>query len=84
MKNKLTPKILSFLLVIATLMTALPLSIFAEEIRSESETSEEVYIKSVRLAEAKTREEAKAELESEGYIYTIQISLTTCLISGNH
>ena len=69
MKKKLIPKIISLLLVIATLITALPVNVFAEEIRSESEASEEIYIKSVKLSEAKTREEAKSKLESEGYIF---------------
>ena len=68
MKNNLITKIVTLLLVIATLMTALPLSVFAENVKSESEASEEIYIKSVKLAEAKTREEAKAKLEDEGYI----------------
>ena len=59
----------SSLMILATLMTALPLRIFAEEIRSEAEAEEETYIRSVKLTKAKTRAEAKEVLEAEGYIF---------------
>ena len=70
MKNNVSFKIISFLIVIATLITTLPLTVFAEEIKTEeSADAVEIYIKSVKLAEAKTGEEAKAILEEEGYIF---------------
>ena len=69
MKNRIAPKMIALLLILATLMTALPLRIFAEEIRSEAEAEEETYIRSVKLTKAKTRAEAKEVLEAEGYIF---------------
>ena len=70
MKNNVSFKIISFLIVIATLITTLPLTVFAEEIKTEeSADAVEIYIKAVKLAEAKTGEEAKAVLEEEGYIF---------------
>ena len=72
MKGKLYSKIISLILAIATLITVLPLTAFANEIKNEGDTSSgtsEVYIKSVKLAQAKTREEAKDALEKEGYIF---------------
>ena len=65
MKNKLRLQIISLLLVLTTLMTALPLSVFAEELKGEE--AEELYIKSVKLVRAKTAEEAGALLKEEGY-----------------
>ena len=59
MERKLWFKIVSLLLVVATLVTAVPITVFAE--------TEEVYIKSIQLAQAETQEEAKAMLEAEGY-----------------
>ena len=64
MRNKWGVKILSMLLILATLTTMLPMSILADEIRGT-----EIYMKSVKIAQAKTREEAKGLLESEGYIF---------------
>ena len=72
MKSKLYTKIISLILVITTLVTVLPLTVFADEIKGESSAAgetQEIYIKSVKLAEAKTGEEAKAILEEEGYIF---------------
>ena len=57
-------KIVSLVLVISTLLTALPMAAFAEGAETE-----EIYIKSVRLAQAKTKDKAKTLLESEGYIF---------------
>ena len=72
MKRKLHAKIISLILVIATLVTVLPLTVFADEIKNEGDTASgtnEVYIKSLKLAQAKTKEEAKDALEKEGYIF---------------
>ena len=57
-------KIVSLVLVISTLLTALPITTFAE-----GSENGEVYIKSVQLARAETKAEAKALLEDEGYIF---------------
>lgn len=57
-------KIVSLVLVLSTLLAALPITVFAEEADSE-----EVYIKAVRLARADTEEEAKALLEADGYLF---------------
>ena len=57
-------KIVSLVLVISTLLTALPTTAFAE-----GSENGEVYIKSVQLARAETKEEAKSLLEDEGYIF---------------
>ena len=57
-------KIVSLVLVISTLLTALPITAFAE-----GSENGEVYIKSVQLARAETKEEAKSLLEDEGYIF---------------
>ena len=64
MKKKLWQKIVSLMLVITTILAAFPTTVFAEETESE-----EVYIKSVQLARADTKEEAKTLLEDEGYIF---------------
>ena len=70
MKIKISWKIISLLLVIATLITTLPLTVFAEELKKEeSDETVEVYIKSLKLAQAKTSEEARVILEEEGYIF---------------
>lgn len=50
MKIKLSCKIISIVLVIVTLMTALPLNIFASELNDEKGEEQEVYIKSVKLS----------------------------------
>lgn len=57
-------KIVSLVLVISTLFSTLPMTAFAEGAEAE-----EVYIKSVQLARAETKEEAKSLLENEGYIF---------------
>ena len=67
MKKRLLTKIVTVLLVVATLLTALPMSVFAET--AGEATKEEVYIKSIKLARAKKQEEAKQILEKEGYIF---------------
>lgn len=65
MKNKLCFQIISLVLVLATLLTALPMSVFAEELSGETEDEE--YIKSVKLVQAKTADEAKLILKEDGY-----------------
>ena len=67
MKTKLYGKIISLILVIATLVTTLPLTVFAQTIEIEKE--KELYVKSIKLAQAKNKYEAKAILEGEGYIF---------------
>lgn len=70
MKIKISWKIISLLLVLATLITTLPLTVFAEELKTEeSDDTVEVYIKSFKLAQAKTSEEARVILEEDGYIF---------------
>ena len=72
MKNKLFLKLISLVLVIITLATALPLNVIAEALEGEEKV--ELYIKSVKLAQAKTKEEAKSILEDEGYIAPVERS----------
>lgn len=67
MKAKLYGKIISLILVIATLVTTLPLTVFAETV--EVEKTKDLYVKSIKLAQAKTEDEAKAILEGDGYIF---------------
>ena len=67
MKKQLVTKIVSVLLVMATLLSVLPMNIFAETVQKA--TAEEVYIESIKLARAKTRNEARQILEKEGYIF---------------
>lgn len=67
MKAKLYGKIISLILVIATLVTTLPLTAFAETV--EIEKNNGLYVKNIKLAQAKTKEEAKTILEDEGYIF---------------
>lgn len=71
MKIKISLKMISFLLVLATLLTTLPLIVFAEEIRSEGEGVEvtETYLKDVKLVQAATKEEAKTKLGDSGYTF---------------
>ena len=57
-------KIVSLVLVISTLFSTLPMTAFAE-----GAAAEEVYIKSVQLARADSKVEAKSLLEDEGYIF---------------
>ena len=67
MKIKFSWKIISLLLVVATLMTTLPLSVFAEEIKSGGNDATELYLKEVKLVQAKTADEAKRILSQSGY-----------------
>ena len=62
-------KVIAFLLMLATLMTALPLAAFAQE--ASSEAKEEVYLKSIKLEEG-SKEDAKAALAADGYIFLDQ------------
>ena len=52
--KKMWIKLVAMVLVISTLLTALPITTFAE-----GADTGEVYIKSVQLARAETKEEAK-------------------------
>ena len=67
MKRKLSWKIVSLILVLATLMTSLPLTVFAEEINNGDSAAQELYIKEVKLVQAKNREEAANLLALNGY-----------------
>ena len=67
--KKIWIKLISVFLVLATLFTALPLTVFAAENGPAASTGNEVYIKEVKLAEANTGDEAKKILESEGFIF---------------
>ena len=67
MKTKLYGKIISLILVLATLFTTLPFTVFAEAV--EIEKNKDVYVKSIKLARAKDKGEARAILEGEGYIF---------------
>ena len=69
MKIKIRWKLISLFLVLATLMTTLPLTVFAEEIKNETESEEitEIYIKEVKLVQAKSDDEAKNILSKSGY-----------------
>lgn len=67
MRKSFGIKILSILLVIATLMVSLPLNVLAEEIQAIE--TKEVYMKSIKVAQATTKAQAKELLEKEGYIF---------------
>lgn len=67
MKTTFSVKIISVFLVIATLMVSLPLAIFAEN--AQGTAGKEVYIKSIKVAQANTKEQAKSLLEAAGYIF---------------
>ena len=69
MKKHVLIKLLSVLLVMATLLTALPISAFAESAANPAALGKEVYIKDIKLTQAKSKEEAKVMLEEEGYIF---------------
>jgi hypothetical protein len=69
MKKHFLMKLLSVLLVMATLLTALPISAFAESAENPAASGNEVYIKDIKLTQAKSKEEAKVMLEAEGYIF---------------
>ena len=62
--KKMWQKFVAIVLVISNLITALPINTFAQDAENG-----EVYIKSVQLARAETKEEAKSLLEDEGYIF---------------
>lgn len=66
--KKLCWKIIAVLLVFATLMTSLPLSAFAEEKQGGTEMVDDLYIKEIKLAQAKTKDEARDILEADGFI----------------
>ena len=82
MKAKLYGKIISLILVIATLVTTLPLTVFAETI--EIEKSKGLYVKSIKLAQAKTEDEAKAILEGDGYIDLVNVKCDPEVIYSFH
>ena len=59
MKMRLIIKIISMLLVLATLLSALPMNVLAETVKGDTS---ELYVKSIKLVQAKTKEEAKRSL----------------------
>ena len=63
MKKSLFIKLISALLALATLMASLPMSVFADAAEPE------LYMKSIKLAQANTKEQAKSLLEADGYIF---------------
>ena len=65
MKQTFCRRLISFVLVLATILTALPLTVFSDAVQEDG--TEDLYIKSVKLVQAKTKEEAKAILKEEGY-----------------
>ena len=67
MKERLFGKIVCLLLVLATLLSTLPMSVFAEEIGGAE--VQERYIKEIKLAQAGSKTEARCILEGEGYIF---------------
>ena len=69
MKITFSCKLITFILTIVTLLTALPLTAFAQE--GESVENDELYLKSVKLAQGK-KEEARAALLADGYIFLDQ------------
>ena len=69
MKKHVLIKLLSVLLVAATILAALPVSAFAESAANPAASSNEVYIKDIKLTQAKSKEEAKEMIEAEGYIF---------------
>ena len=69
MNRNLSLKILSVLLVIATLMASLPLGVFAEEIKTDDATEAEVYIKEVKLVQSDDKDWAKMLLKNNGYTF---------------
>ena len=64
--KKWSVKIISMVLVLATLISVVPLNVFAAE---EQVVAAEVYVESIKMAQAKTKEEAKALLEIDGYTF---------------
>ena len=69
MKFTFSCKLIAFILTIATLLTALPLTAFAQD--GESVENDELYLKSVKLAQGK-KEEARAALLADGYVFLDQ------------
>ena len=70
MQKRVYCKIVSLILVLATLVTTLPLTVFANEIGDTVSSAEpEIYIKDIKLVQAKTKEEARLELEAKGYAF---------------
>ena len=67
MKKKVWSKIVSLVLVIATLVTTLPLTVFAEEIKDEVQVEPEMYVKDVILVQGKTTDEASRAIANKGY-----------------
>jgi hypothetical protein len=72
MKTNFSCKIISLLLVFTTLFAALPMRAFAEEIKTEETAQSEIYLKDVKLVQAKTKEEARAKLSLSGYAFLDQ------------
>ena len=62
--KKAWSKIVSMVLVLSTLLTALPIGAYAD-----AGQAQELYIKSLQLTRADSREEAKEILEGDGYIF---------------
>ena len=50
MKTKIPVKLISFLLVLTTLLTVLPLSVFADSNQAAASGTTEVYIKNIKMA----------------------------------
>lgn len=71
MKNKFSTKLISLILAMVLTLLAFPLTTFAEELKDETaeSESEQLYVKSIRLSRADSKEKAKDELESAGYIF---------------
>ena len=70
MKKSLFFKMIALVLMLATLMSSLPISIIAAELVGDGAAKDEVYIKSVKLVQAKSIEDARVDLaaEEEDYI----------------
>ena len=60
MKAKLYAKIISLILIIATLVTTLPFTVFADAV--EVEKNKNTYVKSIKLAYGDTRHEDLTQL----------------------
>lgn len=67
MKKNVLIKFISVMLVLATLLTALPLTVFAEGVNVT--TAPDVYIKDIKLQQSKDSNTARELLEGEGYIF---------------
>ena len=73
MKKNVLIKFISVMLVLATLLTALPLTVFAEGVNVT--TAPDVYIKDIKLQQSKDSNTARELLEGEGYISSIATSM---------